>query len=211
MSDSRHSRGFTLVEILAALAIFSLVAVGALSLLSNTAAVANDQVRSLYRQDKLALATGIIESDIRHLAPQINWSGPETDRALLNPVSVNADAELLIKRIGYQTGLAAHEAEIVNIQYAVRPVEGSDSPVLLRRVSFPEASHIAGKKEVHEQLLVSEVSSFAARVLDESGRWWNYWPPESNNQETAAPKAVAVEVQLDARNLSWRRILVVGE
>jgi general secretion pathway protein J len=79
----RAKRGFTLIEILVAVAIFAIIAVASSTVLSNVIASADDSASSLAQLEKLQRAMLIIEQDVTQaipLAPRVQ--GQQNDVVL---------------------------------------------------------------------------------------------------------------------------------
>lgn len=182
-------RGFTLLELLVALAVFSIMSIAAYSGLRNvlfTRAAVEAQSRRLAM---VQLAVYRLEQDIEQAAPRsIRDEYGDPQAALLgNELS---DDRLMLTRAGWDNPLGQPRANVQRVAYRLR--EGR-----LWRLHWPVLDQ-GGRIEPRETLLLDRVRAFKVRFLDRDG-WRNDWPPPANAEtdlKISDPMPRAVEISL---------------
>jgi general secretion pathway protein J len=172
------SPGFTLLELLVALAVFSIMAVAAYSGLRNvlyTRAAVDAQSQRLAA---VQLAMFRLEQDIEQLMPRgIRDEYGEPQAALLGDNT--ADDRLILTRSGWDNPLGQPRASSQRVAYRLR--EGR-----LWRLHWPVLDR-GGRIEPSETLLLDRVRVFKVRFRDPRGEWRADWPPPSVASEPAVP------------------------
>ena len=170
---SRHRFcGFTLLELLVALAVFAIMATAAYSGLRSvlfTRAAVEEENRRLAA---VQLAVFRLEQDIEQALPRgVRDEYGEPQPALRGGELLN-DA-LILTRAGWDNPLGQPRASLQRIAYRLR--EGR-----LWRLYWTVLDR-GGALEPRETLLLDQVSAFRARFLDQSGAWQNAWPPPASS------------------------------
>jgi general secretion pathway protein J len=198
--------GFTLLELLVALAVFSIMAIAAYSGLRNvlyTRAAVEEQNRRLAA---VQLAVYRLEQDIEQTVPRgIRDEYGEHRGALLgDPL---ADDRLILTRAGWDNPLGQPRATLQRLAYRLR--EGR-----LWRRHWPVLDR-GGPIEPRETLLLDRVREFKARFLDQTG-WRDDWPPPSSSEDTSPPdpdrlpRAVEIRLILEDWGDITRLLLLPG-
>jgi general secretion pathway protein J len=200
------SRGFTLLEVLVAIAVFavfSTLAYGSLSRLLDS----RDRIeteRALWRE--LALAITQIEDDLGAARPRKvrdlygNFTPataafvgqPSDTRVLGNPA-------MEFTRGGVFVLGDSARPDLVRVGYRLR--EGN-----LQRITWP-ALDLPTRSEPQFTTLLENVTELRVRFYAPAGGWVDVWPP--TGQLNAIPKAVEMNLTIDGRG-SFQRILRVG-
>ena len=182
-----RSTGFTLVEILLALAIFGIIAVLAYRA---TAALADGEAQlsaEAQRWRSLEALFTRFEADIRQAVPRGSRSGARIEPAWLAlPVDGAGNAALVFTRAGAEFGDEPGVAG-QRIGYRLRghAVEIAYWPHLDNAASVEPAVYV----------LAGGVSGFRVTYLNREGAWRDNWPLEG---EADIPRAVRVGVTLDS-------------
>ena len=189
----KPTRGFTLLELLVALAVFSIMAVAAYGGLRNvlyTRAAVEEQNRRLAA---VQLAIYRLEQDIEQAVPRgIRDEYGEPQGAVLG--GALADDRLTLTRAGWDNPLGQPRANLQRVAYRLR--DGR-----LWRLYWPVLDR-GGLIEPRETLLLDQVREFKARFLDQDD-WRDDWPPPSSSSEDSKPdpdrlpRAVEISLTLE--------------
>jgi len=165
---NRTTCGFTLLELLVALAVFAIMATAAYSGLSNvlfTRAAVEQQTRRLAA---VQLAVFRLEQDIQQATPR----GVRDEYGDLQPALRGGnllDDALILTRAGWDNPLGQSRATLQRVAYRLR--EGR-----LWRLHWDVLDR-GGPVAPRETLLLDQVREFRARFLDQNVAWWTDWPP----------------------------------
>lgn len=186
------THGFTLLELLVALAVFSIMAIAAYSGLRNvlyTRAAVEEQSRRLAA---VQMAVYRLEQDIEQTTPRgIRDEYGEPQGALLgDPL---ADDRLTLTRAGWDNSLGQQRANLQRVTYRLR--DGR-----LWRLYWPVLDR-GGPIEPRETLLLDRVREFKARFLDQDD-WRDDWPPPPKEEDSKPdpdrlPRAVEIRLILE--------------
>lgn len=200
------ARGFTLLELLVALAVFSIMAVAAYGGLRNvlyTRAAVEEQNQRLAA---VQLAVYRLSQDIEQVIPRgIRDEYGEPQAALLG--STLADDRLILTRAGWDNPLGQSRATLQRVAYRLR--EGR-----LWRLHWPVLDR-GGRIEPRETLLLDRVREFKIRFLDQDD-WRDDWPPlassgdERKPDPDRLPRAVEIHLTLEDWGEITRLLLLPG-
>ena len=187
---SRPARGFTLLELLVALAVFAIMASAAYSGLRNvlyTRAAVEEQNRRLAA---VQLAVYRLEQDIEQATPRgVRDEYGEPQGALLG--GKLTDDRLTLTRAGWDNPLGQPRASLQRVAYRLR--DGR-----LWRLHWPVLDR-GGLIEPRETLLLDRVRDFKVQFLDQDD-WRDDWPPPSSSTDDRKPDPDrlprAVEIRL---------------
>lgn len=187
------SRGFTLLELLVALAVFAIMATAAYSGLRNvlfTRAAVEEQSRRLAA---VQLAVFRLEQDVEQAVPRgIRDEYGEPQAALLG--GELADDRLTLTRAGWDNPLGQPRATLQRVAYRLR--DGR-----LWRLHWGVLDR-GGLLEPRETLLLERVREFRVRFLDRDD-WRDDWPPPASDEAgakkdpDALPRAVEIGLTLE--------------
>ena len=188
-------RGFTLLELLVALAVFAIMATAAYSGLSNvlfTRAAVEQQNRRLAA---VQLAIFRLDQDIQQATPRgvrDEYGDPQPalrGGALLDDV-------LILTRAGWDNPLGQSRATLQRVAYRLR--EGR-----LWRLHWDVLDR-GGLVAPRETLLIDQTREFRAQFLDQNGEWRADWPPPADPaaddhppNPNRLPRAVEITLMLE--------------
>ena len=194
---TRESRGFTLVEMLVAVALFAIasaLAFGGLGALTRARSQLDAENERLGR---LQFAIGLLERDLRGVAARAVRDGYGAPQAAL----VGTRDRLEFSRHGLSNALALPRATIERVGYRLH--EGS-----LQRQRYAVLDRTAAARASEDRLL-DQVQTLEFTYLAEDGRELAQWPPP-RAQDDAPPRAVAVVLTLPDYG-ELRRVLELPE
>ncbi|MEP6940476.1 MAG: type II secretion system minor pseudopilin GspJ [Rudaea sp.] len=186
-SCNASRRGFSLIELLVALAVFATmagIAWGALDSVARTRAAlarSEDDLRSLM------LAVGSLQRELRQaVARPVRGNYAESVAGFLG-----SGDRLEFSRLGFANPLAERRSNLERVAYAV------DGGRLIR-ASYPVLDRAAGTQAV-PRTLREHVRSLRLRYLDADRRWIGAWPVVDAGTN-AAILPLAVEIRLDTED-----------
>jgi len=202
-------RGFTLLELLVALAVFAIMSIAAYSGLSNVlftrAAVETENHRLAMTQ----LAFHRLEQDLEQVIPRsVRDEYGEPQPALCGNIQ---DSEaLLFTRAGWDNPLGQPRANLQRVAYRLR--EGR-----LWRLHWDVLDR-GGLAELREIMLLDRVRELRLRFLDQDDAWRNDWPPPADNLSDSErkpkpdllPRAVEISLTLEDWGEITRLLLLPG-
>lgn len=193
---SRHA-GFTLVEVLVAVALFALASALAFGGLDALARARTQLDAENERLGRLQFAIGLIERDLRSVAQRAVRDG---QGAPLAPLLGGQD-RIELSRHGLSNGLALPRAELERIGYRLE--RGT-----LQRLRYAVLDRTASTQPIADALL-DRVDGLQLRYLAEDGRELAQWPPPRAAGE-APPAAVELTLTLPDYG-ELRRVLELPE
>jgi general secretion pathway protein J len=180
----RNRSGFTLIELMIALAILGLVAVFAYRALASLTDSEAQLSAEAQRWKELDALFARLEADMREALPRDARTGIRTEPAWLGDVDASGNAELRFSRAGPEflpePGSAGQRigyrlrGDAIEVQYWPR----LDQPTTV--VPQPYA-------------LIDGVAAFRVAYLDSAGAWRERWPALG---ESPVPRAVRVGIRL---------------
>ena len=203
------ARGFTLLELLVALAVFAIMSIAAYSGLSNVlftrAAVEMENRRLAMTQ----LAFHRLGQDLEQVIPRsVRDEYGEPEPALRGNIQ---DSEaLLFTRAGWDNPLGQPRANLQRVAYRLR--EGR-----LWRLHW-DALDRGGLAEPREIMLLDRVRALRLRFLDQDDAWRNDWPPPADGlsdpgrkpKPDPLPRAVEISLTLEDWGEITRLLLLPG-
>jgi len=198
MNSARHPEaGFTLVELLVALAIFALISVAGVILLrsgSDTQIAVKGRLEELSRSNRLYNS---IEADLAQaIARPVRDTSGLPVPAFTQTAASTPEALFGFVRAGWSNFDEAPRAGLQRVTYVLQ--NG-----MLKRVSWPM---LDGAAPMDAATLVENVKSAEIRFRDDRGEWRSDW---SANDPDALPRAVELRLTLVAKP-EQRMLFLVG-
>ena len=186
----RRCRGFTLLELLIAVAIFALIGAMAYSGLQQ---VLNQQARTREASQRLSdlqKAYRIMQRDLEQLVERkIRNEFGDTVEALVGGSGFDGVA---FSRAGRANPAGFVRSNLQRVAYV------PDQETLLRRTW--RVLDRAQDTQPDEQVLVEGLRRFSMRFLNDGNEWQDRWPPQAQGGGIASaglPRAVEVQLELD--------------
>ena len=197
ISERNPEAGFTLVELLVALAIFALISVAGVMLLrsgSETQIAVKGRLEALSRSNRLYNS---IEADLAQVIarPVRDTSGLPVPAFTQGGATV-PDALFGFVRTGWSNFDEAPRAGLQRVTYVLQ--DGK-----LKRLSWPM---LDGASPVDAAVILDDVKSVQMRFRDERGEWRSDW---SAIDPDALPRAVELRLTLAAKP-EQRMLFLVG-
>ncbi len=189
--------GFTLLELLIALAVFSLIAVSAYSGLN---AVLESEAELARQGEELAALQKtflFISRDFRQgIARPIRDEFGDMQPALRGEAH-----GLTLTRAGYPNPLELARSELLRVGY-------SREADRLYRFWWPSLDRAQDSQPLRNLLLDKGVESFSLRYLDRDRQWHEQWPPEIITGELSRQgnKKMPLAIQVSLEITGWGRI-----
>lgn len=164
-SGMRASCGFTLLELLVALAIFAIVAVlayGGLGTVLDQRILTEESAERLAELQKTYL---IVQRDIEQLVPRAIRDEFGDEQA-----AISGAAQFQLTRGGWRNPLNNPRSSLQRVGYALQEQQ-------LIRYSWLVLDR-AQDSEPREQVLATGIDSISVRYLDIDDSWQEQWPPE---------------------------------
>ena len=182
-----RGRGFSLVELLVALAVFAAMAAIAWGGLDSVARTRGTLAREEDDLRSLMSAVASLQRDLRQaVARPVRGNYGEAVAGFLG-----GGDRVEFTRLGFANPLAEHRSNLERVAYAM---DGSQ----LVRVGWPVIDRAAGTQPL-PRTLREHVRSLRLRYLDADRRWVGAWPVVDSGAN-AAVLPLAVEVRLDTED-----------
>ncbi len=181
--------GFTLVELLVAMAIFAIISVLALGGLN---AVATQQSLTRAKLEELARLQRAFEYLYRDFSqvyprPVRDELGQDREAALL--ADGRQDYLLRLTRGGWRNPAGLPRGSLQRVQYRLEAGQ-------LMREYWPVLDRPLGM-EPYSEVLLDGVDRLAIEFLDADGQWREQWPPLNALNDPALPRPRAVRLTLE--------------
>ena len=186
-SRMRPVPGFTLVEILIAIALFAIISVITYTTLTSAINVSNHTSEVAQRLADIQRVLMLMERDLVQMAPRpvFDEYGEEQPAFLISDLS-NEGFEFT--RGGYQNPARLNRSLLKRVAYEVRNDE-------LYRKTWQVLDRATQTEPEFEESLMKGVTRFEVTVYDD--KWVEKWPPErSDSQEQPAPDELPAAVKL---------------
>ncbi|MDE0037506.1 MAG: type II secretion system minor pseudopilin GspJ [Gammaproteobacteria bacterium] len=176
--------GFTLVEMMTALAIFGVIGLMATQILTGTIRVGETTRERGEALSDVQRAMDIIGRDIMQLTRRtvLDELGESTE-----PVVVSGTSLLELTRVGWQNPLGKPRSEVQRVAYVHR-----DDTLI--RLFWPVLDRAPGSEPI-AQILLKGVNEASFAVHDDQGERHGFWPLVTAEDETA-PELAAVAMAL---------------
>ncbi len=194
MKDARaHEAGFTLVELLVALAIFSLISVAGVTLLRSGSDTQIAVKAKLEQQARLKRLANALEADLAQAVPRpVRDASGQPVPAWSQADGGNPDILFGFVRAGWTNLDEAPRASLQRVAYSL--IDGK-----LQRFNWPM---LDGATPGEAGVLVDNISGVSLRFRDDKGEWRDDW---TATDPAALPRAL--ELRLTADGAAEQRML----
>jgi len=194
----RRREGFTLLELLVALAVFSLVSIMAYSGLRTVLQSKQQTEQRALRIQQLQSAVLMLERDLGQFTPRAIRDEYGDEQPALSS-SDYGPIRLEFTHGGWQNPTASTRSNLQRVAYGIEDEQ-------LIRLSWTELDRAQGS-EPYRAVLLEKVRELNLRYMDEAREWQTQWPPNGLAPGDPVPVPRAVEVTLVLEDLgAIRRI-----
>jgi len=189
-----NNQGFTLLELVLAVALFSLVTAGAFAAINSLVNVRDAQLKVAEQLQQLQLLNHYLERDITQLIPRdVRSGGVNREPAVMGQSGLFRGT-----RVGWANPLGQQRSHMQRFQYRLQNNQ------LLREYWIHVDND--GRLPDISTALLDEVRSLQIRYQNAARQWQNNWPV-NNNSNTILPRAVETTIELtDGRRI--RRVFL---
>ncbi|MDH5360132.1 MAG: type II secretion system minor pseudopilin GspJ [Gammaproteobacteria bacterium] len=194
----QHTQGFTLLELLIAIAIFALLSLTAYSGLDSAIKqkrVGEAQAETLRR---IQISLLHMERDLQQAVNRGSRYGL-TEEGALEYTSL-APAHLKLTRTGRSNPLGRPRGHLQRIGYMLKGGE-------LIRLTWLQLDSLAGE-EPQQGILLDEVEGWTIRLMDSHQQWHESWPQRDPSGQVVEPLPAAVEMTLTLKGWGEIRRLI---
>jgi general secretion pathway protein J len=179
------SRGFTLLEVLVAIAILALIAVGAYRLLSGTVQTRDQGMAHEKSLQDLQKAEMLIQRDLQQTTQRSIRDEYGDDQPAF---ALTQDNVMEFTRRGWRNPLQETRSELVRLRYSVR-----SNQLIRERWNVLDRARDSQPEKI---VLLDDVSDFRLQVFA-NGSWGASWPglAQSQKDKKTLPLPEAVEIR----------------
>ena len=197
------TRGFTLLELLVALSIFSILSVMAYGGLQTVISTKQSTQESSDRIAEIQLVMMRISNDLRQALPR-TIRDEHGDVLSAMQSSKNGDETMAWTRAGYRNPAHLKRSHIQRVAYKIKEQK-------LMRVTWPVLDR-AQDSEAMEAYVLSNLDSIEWRFLNVVDEWTTTWPEEGQNStQQTLPKAIEFTLEMSDWGKVRRLILLANE
>lgn len=191
-------KGFTLIEILIALFIFTIISMITVSIMHSVLTSQATTEANSTRFSELQTAVLMFQRDIEQSVDR-----PVTDaKGLQEQAFIGSSNNVTFTHGGNATSLSiAPSSTLVRTQYTV------NSQQQLIRFTWPVLDPTPATTPT-QRILLTHVTAFQLRYLDNNNQWHNIWPPQ-NNSKQVLPRAVSVTLRLSDLG-EMKQVYIIG-
>jgi len=195
-------RGFTLLELLVALSIFSILSVMAYGGLQTVITTKQSTQKSADRIAEIQLAMMRISNDLRQaVSRSIRDEYGDFSPAMQS--SKNSNETMAWTRAGYRNPAHLKRSHVQRVAYKLQQQK-------LLRITWPVLDRAQDTKAMETEVLLN-IESIEWRFLNNENEWLSTWPEEGDKAELyPLPKAVELTLELQDWGKIRRLILLVN-
>lgn len=202
-NNMKYKKGFTLLELLVALSIFSVLSVMAYAGLQTVITTKTSTQQAAERIAEVQLVMMRISNDLRQaISRKIRDEYGDFLPAMQS--EKNGDETMAWTRAGYRNPAQLTRSNIQRVAYKLEQEK-------LIRITWPVLDR-AQDTEAMESEVISNVDSIEWRYLNNENEWLSSWPAEGENIGLyPLPKAVEITLELQDWGKVKRLILVTND
>jgi general secretion pathway protein J len=196
------SRGFTLLEVLVAIAILALIAVGAYRLLSGTVQTRDQGMAHEKSLQDLQKAEMLIQRDLQQTTQRSIRDEYGDDQPAF---ALSQDNVMEFTRRGWRNPLQESRSDLVRVRYSVR-----SNQLIRERWSVLDRARDSLPEKI---VLLDDVSDFRLQVFA-NGNWSASWPGLAQNQKDKKTLPLPDAVEIRFTHPVWgeiRRVIPLPE
>ena len=202
-SKYKFTRGFTLLELLVALSIFSILSVMAYSGLQTVITTKQSSQQAAERIAEIQLVMLRISNDLRQAVSR-KVRDQYGDFLPAMQSGKNGDEIMAWTRAGYRNPARLKRSNVQRIAYKYEQQK-------LIRMTWPVLD-LAQDTEAMESEVLSNIESIEWRFLNGESEWVSVWPKEGDESELfTMPKAVELTLELEDWGKIRRLILMAND
>ena len=202
MVESARMRGFTLLELLVAMAIVAVIGVMALTGLSEVISQQSLARERTERWDEVQFAMRLIAQDLSQIHPRPAREDVGQTYEPAVKADANAPYALELSRAGWvNPGNRLHRGTVLRVAY-----EWEDDKLV--RLYWPVTDRTLSTPPIRTELL-GGVEDVQIRFLDRGGQWHLDWPPLTTagaERLVARPRAIEFALDLQGFGRVWRLV-----
>lgn len=183
MSNAARQHGFTLLEVLVAVALFAIAAALAYGGLRGIVAAQSQGNEAKAALGQLQFAMSLIERDIASASRR----GVRDAYGVPRPALDGENQRIELTRYGYANALALPRAELERVAYLRRDEQ-------LLRLRWPALDSAPGARAIEDELLEG-LEGMELVYFDAQGREHRQWPPPQGSTEIL-PRAIRVTLDV---------------
>ena len=190
MYPASSIHGFTLLEIMVALCIFTIISTASYFMLDGLFTAQSRVENSSDRLVELQRWLIISERDMMQMAPAVLSAPTDSDTdSKEQALSYNADPlQLTFSRRGWSNPLGYKRSELQRVEYRLDHGQ-------LVRYSIPMLP-LTGSVGKEKKPLLLHVNAASAQFLDQTGQWQGGWTPPPEHMERL-PRAIDLSVDIE--------------
>lgn len=192
----KRANGFTLVEMLIALAIFGMITAAGVALLSLSVRTQETADALLGELGEIRRTSALLTADMAQAAPRVSRDGNGERRPAFAGGSGSEALLLAFVRGGWENWDEAHRSSLQRVEY--RLVDGR-----LQRLAFPA---VDGGGDPVAVPVLEGVRAARLRYRDQEGGWRERWDP---TDAAELPRAVELIADTEAHGVV-RQLFLVG-
>jgi len=198
---SLNSDGFTLIELIIAVAIFSLISTASYHLLQTVIDVERKTNKIWSNINNLQKARLIMERDLMQIV-----SRPiKNEHNQTEPAVVAGDKENLVEftRTGWRIFDNIERSELQRVSYQLK-----DNNLI--RHYWPVLDR-SSPTETHSQIILTKVQDFQIVFMDYKNRWYRHWPSKINTKDSSYfSTPTAIEIQITHEHFGQINMTIYG-
>lgn len=198
-NSSGLNNGFTLLELLVALSIFSILSVMAYGGLQTVISTKQSSQQAADRIAELQLVMMRISGDLRQAVTR-KVRDEHGDFLYAMQSSKNGDNTMAWTRTGYRNPAHLKRSHLQRVAYKVEQQK-------LIRMTW-SVLDLAQDSKVIESEVLSNVDAIEWRFLNNTDEWLSAWPEEGKEESSALPRAVELNLELKGWGKIRRLILL---